>query len=137
MTNSTTQSKFNLPTQTISAEELRRSMPKPQRLRKVNNVDVVPPSAELMAELKGLLKQMHPDDPHPKRSWKRVVIIINYETAGHPEGLALADAWCQRGRNYMGPASVRKFWKGMKPCPKYPLRINTLRWMVDQKSQGL
>ncbi|MDO8787709.1 MAG: PriCT-2 domain-containing protein [Sulfuritalea sp.] len=137
MTNASPASMFNLPTQTISAEELRLSMPKPQRLRKVKHIQVIPPSVEIMAELKGLLKQLHPDDPHPKRSWMRILIIVNYETAGHPDGFALADAWSRRGSKYKGPAGVRKFWKGMKPCPHDPLRINTLRWMVDQKSQGL
>lgn len=133
----TTASKFNLPMQTISAEELRRSMPKPQRLRKAKHFQSVPPSVELMAELRELLKQLHPDCPHQKFGWMHVLIIIFYETAGHPDGFALADAWSRRGRKYKGPAGVRKFWKGIKPCPGDPLTMRTLHWMVDEKSQGL
>jgi len=34
----------------------------------------------------------------------------------------------------MGPAGVRKLWMNIKPCPRNPLTIRTLRWMVDQKS---
>lgn len=105
-------------------------------MRTVTYVQSAPPSAELMAELKGLLRQLHPDDPHPKRSWMRVLIIIDYETASHPAGFALADAWSRRGRAYKGPAGVRKYWDKIKPCSGDPLRINTLRWMVDEKSQG-
>jgi hypothetical protein len=136
MTSTSTTSMFHLPEHTITAAELRLSMPTPKRLRIVKHACAAPPTQELMAELKGLLKQLHPDDPHPKRPWMRVLIIINFETAGHPAGLALASAWSQRGREY-GPAKVRRFWKGMKPCPKNPLTIATLRWMVDQKGQGL
>ncbi len=137
MTNSTTESMFNLPTHTISAEELRRSLPKAKRLRKAKYAQVAPPSVEIMAELRGLLRQLHPDDPHPKRSWMHVLIIIDYETASHADGFALADAWSRRGCKYTGPAGVRKHWNRIKPCPKNPLTIRTLRWMVDQKSRGL
>lgn len=133
----TTASKFDLPTHTISAEELRLSMPKARRLRKVKLAHAAPPSAELMAELRELLAQLHPDFPHQKFGWTHVLIIIFYETAGHPDGFTLADAWSRRGRKYTGPAGVRKFWKNIKPCPANPLTIRTLRWMVDEKSQGL
>lgn len=129
----TTVSKFDLPTHTISAEELRRSMPKATRLRTVKYSHAAPPSVELMAELRGLLRQLHPDDPHPDRHCSRVLIAIYFETAGHPDGFALADAWSRHGRAYKGPARVRKFWKGIKPCPTNPLTIRTLRWMVDQR----
>jgi hypothetical protein len=128
---------FNLPTNTITAEELRRSMPKPQRLRKIKYAETAPPSVELMTELKGLLNQLHPDDPHPARAWIRVLIAIFFETAGHQDGFALADAWSRKGRRYKGLAGVRKYWKNIKPCASDPLTIRTLRWMVDQKSQGL
>ena len=131
MTNSSTASKFNLPTHTISVEELRRSMPKPKRLRKAFLLPA--PSADLMAELQGLLRQLHPDDRHPDRPWISVLIIINYETAGHPDGFALADAWSRRGKAYKGSAGVRKYWNNIKSCPKNPLTIRTLRWMVDQR----
>lgn len=136
MTTTSIVPKFNLPTQPITPEELSRTVSKPQSVRKMTRVTPPPPSIELMTELRDLLKQLHPDDPHPKRTWMRVVIIIHYETAGHPDGFALADAWSRRGRRYTGPAGVRKFWKGMKPCPKDPLTIRTLHWMVDQKSEG-
>ena len=132
MTTTTTASKFNLPEYTPTADEVRRSLPTAKRLLTVTYVQSAPPSAELMAELKGLLRQLHPDDPHPKRSWMRVLIIIDYETASHPDGLALADAWSRRGRAYKGPTGVRKYWNNIKPCPRNPLTIRTLRWMVDQ-----
>lgn len=115
--------------------EVNPSLPKAKRSRNAKNVHAVPPSVELMSELRGLLKQLHPDDPHPKRSWMSVMIIIHYETAGHPDGFALADAWSRRGSRYKSPAGVRKFWHNIKPCPLSPLTIRTLRWMVDQRSQ--
>ncbi len=133
MTNNTTVSKFNLPTHTPSAEELRCLIPKPKRLRIAMHVPATPPSPELMTELKGLLKQLHPDDPHPDRRWMSVLIIIYYETAGHPDGFALADAWSRKGRKYTSSAGVRKYWNNIKPCPVNPLTIRTLRWMVDQR----
>ncbi len=137
MTSSSNTSKFNLPTGAIAVEETPRSVPKATRLRKVTFAFSAQPSVELMAELQDLLAQLHPDDPHPRRSWKRVLIIINYETAGHPDGFTLANAWFQRGRKYKGLAAVLKFWKGMRRCSGDPLTIRTLRWMADQKSQGL
>jgi hypothetical protein len=88
---------------------------------------------ELMTELRGLLKHLHPDDPNPKFSWIRVVIIINYETNGHPEGLALATAWSNRGTSHNDPAGVRKFWKNIKPVPGNPLTIRSLHWMLEKK----
>jgi hypothetical protein len=136
MTNNTTDSMFNLPTHTISAEELRRSMPKPKRLRQAKHASVIPPSPELMAELRELLAKLHPDRPHPKFGWMHVLIIIFYETAGHPDGFALAEAWSRKGRMYKNTAGVRKYWKGIKPQSSGdPLTIRTLRWMVDQRSQ--
>jgi hypothetical protein len=114
----------------ILGAEVNRAMPK------ATQTQVASPSAELMAELKGLLKQLHPDDPHPDRHCSRVLIAIYFETAGHPEGFSLANAWSRRGMRYKGPARVRKFWKGIKPCPSNPLTIRTLRWMVDKKHEG-
>lgn len=131
MTSTPPDSKFALPAHLIIAAEVNHAM------RKVTQTQVAPPSVELMTELKGLLRQLHPDDPHPDRRWIRVLIAIYFETAGHQDGFALADAWSRRGRKYKGPAGVRKFWKDIKPCPLNPLTIRTLRWMVDQKSQGL
>lgn len=133
MTNTSAASILNIPTHTITAEELRLSMPKPQRLRKVKHTYVEPPSVEIMAELRELLAQLHPDNPNPKCSWMRVLIVIHYETAGHPDGFVLAESWSRSGKKYMGPAGVRKFWKGIKSCPRNPLTIRTLRWMVDQQ----
>ncbi|MCX7166009.1 MAG: PriCT-2 domain-containing protein [Rhodocyclales bacterium] len=131
MTNAPTVSKFTLPAHMILGAEVNHAMPKAAQTQ------VASPSAELMAEMEGLLKQLHPDDPHPKRRWITVLIVIFYETAGHPAGFALANAWSRRGRKYKGPAGVRKYWKGMKPCPKNPLTIATLRWMVDQRHEGI
>jgi hypothetical protein len=128
---------FNLPTHTISAEELRRSMPRPKRLRLVKHAHAATPSPELIAELRELLAQLHPDCPHPKFGWMHVLIIIWHEIGCHTDGFILADAWSRRGRKYKGPAGVRKYWDKIKPCPASPLTIRTLRWMVDQKSQGL
>ncbi len=132
----TTVPKFSLPADMVLNPEVNHSLPKAKRTHNAKNVQAVPPSVELMAELRGLLRQMHPDDPHPDRHCSRVLIAIYFETAGHVDGFALADAWSRRGRAYKGPARVRKFWKGIKPCPTNPLTIRTLRWMVDQKSQG-
>jgi hypothetical protein len=136
MTTTSPASKLTVPKHTISAEELRLAMPKPQRLRITRQAHIEPPSVELMAELRGLLKQLHPDKPHPKYDWMSVLIIIHYETAKHPDGFALADAWSRRGKAYTGPARVRKFWNNIKPCPRNPMTIRTLRWMVDQKTQN-
>jgi hypothetical protein len=133
MTDIPTVSKFNLPTHTISVEELRRFLPKPKRYRFPKCAPITPPSLELMAELKGLLRQWHPDSYHPRHPWMSILMIIHHETSGHPDGFALADAWSRKGTKYKGTDYVRKYWNRIKPCPGNPLTIRTLRWLVDQK----
>ena len=137
MTNALPTPTFTLPADMILDPEANHSLPKAKRSHNAKNANTTPPSAELMAELKGSLRQLHPDDPHPKRSWMHVLIIIHYETAGHPDGFNLAVAWSRKGSRYKSAAGVRKYWDKIKPCPNNPLTIRTLHWMVDQKPQGL
>lgn len=134
MTHNTSASRLNLPTKVITAEELHQSIPKLPPLRRVKHGP--PPPPELMAELRTLLRQLNPDRPSEKFGWYQVLQIIWHETACHPDGLALADAWSRRGRNYQGAAAVKKAWDSIKPCRKDPLTIRTLRWMVEQKAES-
>ena len=136
MTTTFNTSKLIVPTHTVSAEELKLAMSKPQRLRITKQTLTEPPSLELMEELRELLDQLHPDKPSPIYGWRHVLIIIYYETAGHSDGFALADAWSRRGRKYKGSAGVRKDWNNIKPYPLNPLTIRTPRLMVDQKTQN-
>ena len=131
MTSTSTVSKFNLPTHTITSEELRRSMPKATRFGKNSRVTLTPPSAELQS----LIDQLHPDDPRPDFHKKKVVAAIFNETKGHPEGFALAEAWCKRSKTYVGPEALRKYWNGLNLKHPNPVRLRTLQWMVDHKSQ--
>lgn len=133
MTTNNTASKFNLPTHTVTADELHQSMPKAKRVRAISFEQSAVPTPELIAELSELLGHLSPDDPNPAFSWKRVVIVIFYETAGHPDGFVLANTWLSMSRSYKGTGRALKFWKGMKPCPRNPLTVRTLRWMVDQR----
>jgi hypothetical protein len=137
MTNAFPTPTFTLPADMILDAEVNHLLPKAKRSHDAKDADAVPPSLEIMMELKGLLTKLHPDYPHPKFRWIHVLIIIHFETAGHPEGFALADKWSRRGAAYKGTTGVRKYWDKIKPCPKNPLTIRTLHWMVDQKSQGL
>lgn len=127
-------SKFNLPTDTISAAELARTLPKAKRFGKNSRIDLSPPPEELMAELQSLVAQLNPNDHDPDFHKSKVVAAIFNETRGHPEGFALANTWCTKAKTYPGRDAFWKYWKGLNLKHKNPATIRTLRWMVAQKN---
>lgn len=127
-------SKFNLPTHTISAEELRRLMPKAKRFGKHSIIDLSPPSADLKAEIQSYLDKLHPDDPDKRFHKGRVVAAIFNETNGHLEAFAMAETWCKKSKTYTGPAALRKYWDGLNLKHPNPVTLRTLQWMVEQKA---
>ena len=133
MTATPTPSRFNLPTHTITIAELRAGMPKAKRVRCVSIAPIAPPSVELIAELQGLLDQLHPADPHPDRHWKTVTAVIFNETLGHFDGYACASAWIGKAKTYPNQAALKKYWKGLNLKHENPAILRTLQWMVDQK----
>ena len=126
-------SKYNLPTTTISAAELARTLPKAKRIGKISRIDLSPPPEELMAELRSLVAQLNPNDRHPDFHKSKVVAAIFNETLGHPDGFELANSWCNEARTYPGRDAFWKYWKGLNLKHKNPATIRTLRWMVAQK----
>lgn len=63
--------------------------------------------------------------------WFRIGAGVFHETGGSMEGYHLFDAWSKKGMKYKGAAETRAKWRSCKPDHPRPVRLATLRRMVE------
>ena len=64
-------------------------------------------------------------------SWFRIAVVIFNETGGSRAGFELFDKWSSTGSKYGGRAETLKKWRSLNPNHPSPLRMGTLRRMVE------
>ncbi len=79
--------------------------------------------------LKVLLTRFEPDCHY--NEWFLIGCAVFNETGGSEAGLALWDDWSSRGSKYRGPAETNRKWLSMNPEHPHPVRMGSLRAMVE------
>ena len=79
--------------------------------------------------LRVVLEYLDPDCGYDQ--WLRIGAVIFHETGGSEDGLDLYDTWSSKGGKYRGTREIVGKWKSFNPDHPRPVRLGTLRWMIE------
>jgi hypothetical protein len=82
-----------------------------------------------IAQLKTVLDHVNPFCSAEKHD--QVIRVLHHETNGSDEGMALADAWSNKGDNYPGTDALASTWRSYSDGNDEPETSETLRMMVE------
>ena len=69
--------------------------------------------------------------------WTKVGMAIHTESGGSAAGLSLYDKWSACGRDYVGPAAIRKKWDSFRRGVARPCSIGTLKFFAKQNGANV
>lgn len=79
--------------------------------------------------LKAILERLDPDCGYD--DWFRIAAAVFHETGGSEDGFCLFNSWSSTSDKYRGVQETRSKWRSFKPGHPTPVRIATLRRMLE------